>query len=78
MAGVKKGKYCGFCGRSDKEVELLITGLDSCICNECAERAAEIVHESKPTLKKNAFRLDKIPKPQEIKKYLDEYVIGQD
>ena len=78
MAGVKKGRYCGFCGRQDKDVDLLITGIDSCICNECAERAAEIVHESKPSMKKSQLRFDSIPKPQEIKKYLDDYVIGQD
>jgi len=78
MAVSKKGKYCSFCGRSDKEVGFLITGLDGCICNECAERAAEIVRDSKGSSDKPQFSLESVPKPKEIKNFLDEYVIGQD
>ena len=78
MAGVKKGRSCSFCGRTDKEVGFLITGIDGCICNECVERAAEIVRDSKESGPKPSFTMDSVPKPKEIKKFLDEYVIGQD
>ena len=78
MAVSKKGKYCSFCGRTDKEVGFLITGLDGCICNECAERAAEIVRDSKGSSDKPQFTLESVPKPKEIKDFLDQYVIGQD
>lgn len=79
MAGVRKGgRTCSFCGRADKEVGFLITGLDGCICNECVERAAEIVRDSKTGSSKPAFTMDSVPKPREIKSYLDDYVIGQD
>ena len=78
MAGVKKGRSCSFCGRSDKEVAFLITGIDGCICNECVERASEIVRDSKGSTPKPSFTMDSVPKPKEIKKFLDDYVIGQD
>ncbi|MBP6969817.1 MAG: ATP-dependent Clp protease ATP-binding subunit ClpX [Bacteroidaceae bacterium] len=78
MAGVRKGKYCSFCGRSDKEVGFLLAGLEGAICNECVERAAEIVQETKPSVKKEPMQLGQIPKPRKIKKFLDDYVIGQD
>lgn len=78
MAGVRKGKYCSFCGRSDKEVGFLLAGLEGAICNECVERAAEIVQETKPLVKKEPMQLGQIPKPRKIKKFLDDYVIGQD
>ncbi|MBO4485524.1 MAG: ATP-dependent Clp protease ATP-binding subunit ClpX [Prevotella sp.] len=76
-------KTCNFCGRSDKEVRLLITGLNGYICEECAVQAYEIVQSSgvRGAAKKKEdekFQLKKIPKPAEIKAYLDQYVIGQD
>ena len=77
MAG-KKGQYCSFCGRSDKEVGFLITGIDGCICNECVESAAEIVRDAKQSGEKPSFTMESVPKPKEIKKFLDDYVIGQD
>ena len=77
MAG-KKGQYCSFCGRSDKEVGFLITGIEGCICNECVERAAEIVRDAKQGGDKPSFTMESVPKPKEIKKFLDDYVIGQD
>ena len=65
-------KACSFCGRTDKEVKLLITGISGYICENCTE------HDFlAPNGKKKGNAL-KVPKPQEIKKYLDEYVIGQD
>jgi len=78
MAGIKKGKTCSFCGRSDKEVGFLITGIDGCICNECVERAAEIVRDAKQSGDRPSFTMESVPKPKEIKKFLDDYVIGQD
>ena len=77
MAG-KKGQYCSFCGRSDKEVGFLITGIEGCICNECVERAAEIVRDAKQSGEKPSFTMESVPKPKEIKKFLDDYVTGQD
>jgi len=78
MAGGRKSRYCSFCGRSDSEVGFLLTGIEGCICDECVERAVELVHESKGNGKAGDFKMDSLPKPKEIKKYLDEYVIGQD
>lgn len=74
-------KVCSFCGRTEKDVKLLITGINGFICEDCAKQAYEIVQESGLTAseKENAnFSLKKVPKPKEIKNYLDQYVIGQD
>ena len=72
-------KECNFCGRSDREVRLLITGINGHICEDCAKQAYEIVQENlTETKKKNKSQSKKTPKPQEIKEYLDQYVIGQD
>jgi len=74
-------KSCSFCGRSDKEVSLLITGINGYICEDCAQQAYHIVQENLAQLKKSKpakFEVAKIPKPKEIKDYLDQYVIGQD
>ena len=75
-------KECSFCGRSEREVRLLITGINGYICEDCAQQAYRIVQEhlsdetGKATVGK--ARKLKIPKPKEIKDYLDQYVIGQD
>lgn len=75
-------KVCSFCGRSEKEVGLLISGLNGCICEECTNQAYEITRQAlKQSGKKGTvpgLELDKLPKPKEIKEYLDQYVIGQD
>ena len=73
-------KECSFCGRSDKEVRLLITGLHGYICESCAQQAYQIVQENlvNDKAKESKARSKKTPKPQEIKDYLDQYVIGQD
>ena len=75
-------KVCNFCGRGEKEVALMITGLSGFICNECAEQAYHIVETAglarKQARKEDKFQLKEIPKPKDIKAYLDEYVIGQD
>ncbi len=74
-------KVCSFCGRSESEVKLLITGLSGNICDQCVQQAYEILQTSgaiEDEKGKSAFKLKKVPKPTEIKKYLDEYIIGQD
>lgn len=73
--------YCSFCGRSEHEVELMLPGMNGCICNDCAERAVELTHEYLNKIAASTLTdldLDDLPKPQEIKEYLDQYVIGQD
>ncbi|MBR0274992.1 MAG: ATP-dependent Clp protease ATP-binding subunit ClpX [Prevotella sp.] len=82
---MKKGT-CNFCGRTDREVKLLISGLDGYICDECAQRAYEILQEQNILEKANGqgngkgrkAKAKAIPKPMDIKAYLDQYVIGQD
>ena len=73
--------YCSFCGRSDREVELMLPGMNGCICNECAERAVELSHEYLDKMAKATLTdldMASLPKPDEIKAYLDQYVIGQE
>ena len=74
-------RHCSFCGRSEEELELLLTGLDGHICNECAERAKEMVDLALASQNPSddvEEELGALPTPKEIKKYLDEYIIGQD
>jgi ATP-dependent Clp protease ATP-binding subunit ClpX len=77
-------KECNFCGRSERQVRLLITGLNGYICEDCAKQAFQIVKESgldsaASQGKKGKFEpKSNVPKPREIKEYLDQYVIGQD
>ena len=76
-----KKKVCSFCGRGENEVKLLITGVDGYICENCAQQAYEIVESTGVMDQQDAgekFALKKVPKPMEIKEYLDEYIIGQD
>ncbi len=73
---MEKGKKCSFCGRSDREVGLLISGLSGYICDECAGEAFRVVQEHKKS--NTTFDHTNLPKPHEIKAYLDQYVIGQD
>lgn len=74
------GETCTFCGRSSREVNMLINGISGCICDECAEQAYGIVKEQmKDKKRENAFGLKQkdLPKPEDIKAFLDQYVIGQ-
>ena len=74
-------KVCSFCGRSENEVRLLITGINGFICEDCAKQAYEIIQSTgvlAPKAGEDKFVLKEVPKPVEIKKYLDEYIIGQD
>jgi ATP-dependent Clp protease ATP-binding subunit ClpX len=69
---------CSFCGRSRKDTNLLIAGVSGHICDSCVEQASTIVQEE--FKKKDSFDMKTISllKPAEIKKFLDQYVIGQD
>ncbi|MDR2495619.1 MAG: ATP-dependent Clp protease ATP-binding subunit ClpX [Tannerellaceae bacterium] len=71
---------CAFCGRSGKEVGILVSGISGSICDLCAIQAYEIVTENAPSKKTTGdFGLNhKLPKPEGIKAFLDQYVIGQD
>lgn len=76
-------KSCSFCGRTEKEVKLLITGINGYICEDCTQQAYRILQEQDWLQEKagrpaGAYGRKDVPKPQEIKAYLDEYVIGQD
>lgn len=75
-------KVCSFCGRSENDVRLLITGINGFICEDCAKQAFEIVQSTgvlnNNKTPDNGFALKEIPKPADIKAYLDEYIIGQD
>ena len=70
-------KRCSFCGRTEDEVALLMTGMTGHICNDCVEQAHNILREE-ALLPKRDFEMQELPKPKEIKAFLDEYVIGQD
>lgn len=73
---------CSFCGRKKKDVDLLLSGMDALICNFCIEQGWDLVQEElgiKPKKKESApFQPLKVPKPQDIKRFLDQFVIGQD
>lgn len=75
-------KACSFCGRTERECRLLITGVNGYICENCAEQAYRIVQENladtPQSQGKGRFKTKAVPKPVEIKNYLDQYVIGQD
>lgn len=73
-------KKCSFCGRFENEVGFLITGVNGCICDSCAVQASEIVKETAKQMKPSSmgFEMHELPKPSEIKNFLDQYVIGQD
>ena len=73
----KNKRRCSFCGRDESEVALLMTGMTGYICNDCVEQAHNILREES-LLPKNDFEMKELPKPKEIKAFLDEYVIGQD
>ena len=76
-------KKCNFCGRAENQVRLLISGINGNICEDCLRQAWQIAQQAgvydavQKDAKKNAAPT-KVPKPKEIKEYLDQYVIGQD
>ncbi len=74
------GNLCNFCGRSEQEVNLLISGMTGFICDMCTEQAYEILNESFKSSSKSdhGLSLSSLPKPAQIKEFLDQYVIKQD
>lgn len=78
---MKRKNHCSFCGRGENEVGFLISGMEGQICNECVEQAFQIIEEQTKLEKKaknENLNLSELPKPKDIKAYLDLYVIGQD
>lgn len=76
----KSTLHCSFCGRSRDEVKILIAGQDGHICENCVEHAREIIEQElmiRNDQTNSNYKLT-VRKPVEIKKFLDEYVIGQD
>src|ERR1700741_3888530 len=78
----KTSLHCSFCGRSRDEVKILIAGQEGHICENCVEHAREIIEQelmvrNDSTTASAQFKLN-VKKPVEIKRFLDEYVIGQD
>lgn len=81
MAKKEDTNQCSFCGRKERDVNMLISGLNAYICDNCAEQAHLIIKENMGGAKDMASHgLDKskLPNPKHIKSYLDEYIIGQD
>ena len=75
----KKGDVCTFCGRESHSVKMLINGVSGAICDDCTRQAFEIIKEqTEPSNKFFGLSKDDLPKPIEIKAFLDQYVIGQD
>jgi ATP-dependent Clp protease ATP-binding subunit ClpX len=76
----KNPLHCSFCGRSRDEVKILIAGQEGHICENCVEHAREIIEQElviRDEKTASSFKLT-VKKPVEIKKFLDEYVIGQE
>ena len=80
MAKEEKEIKCSFCGRTKKDSDVLIAGISGHICNNCVTQAQTIVRDEmgQKAAALPAFNTVKLLKPAEIKKHLDEYIIGQD
>ena len=74
----KKIERCSFCGREKSQTNVLIAGLDAHICDYCVTQAQTIIKEELSSKTKNQLSKIELQKPIEIKKYIDQYVIGQD
>lgn len=77
-----KQTNCSFCGRGKNEVQLLLSGIDGHICNDCLTQGYQVIQEElapeKRTKERKKAQKFQVIKPMEMKKYLDQYVIGQD
>ena len=77
----KKQLRCSFCGKSQEKVQRMIAGPGVCICNECVELCQAVLEEEANPVQRRPVQQEidiSIPKPGEIKRFLDEYVVGQD
>ena len=78
MAGKKREvRHCSFCGRSEDDVPFLLQGMDGCICSDCLSYGYQYLSEARQASERNVH-YDNARKPQDIKAFLDQYVIGQD
>ncbi len=69
---------CSFCGKSEDQVKKLIEGPGVYICNECVELCLELFEDDMEMSEQDSLEIDELPKPKEIKAFLDEYIIGQE
>jgi ATP-dependent Clp protease ATP-binding subunit ClpX len=69
---------CSFCGRNKKDVDLMISGIHAHICDKCISQANQILQEEKKSKGSGSAPSFNLVKPKDMKKFLDEYVIGQD
>lgn len=76
MDNTNTPKYCSFCGKPIDDTALLAVGMNGAICPDCVAIANKYITESKNNI--NEIILSEVPKPREIKKFLDQYIIGQD
>ena len=77
--GSSKRDVCSFCGRSRKQVDAFVEGPGGVfICPECIDLCYNIVRQERKRLHGTAIMLEDVPKPRQIKEFLDQYVIGQD
>ncbi len=76
----KTGRHCCFCGRGEDEVNLLLSGIDGYICDDCVKMAGEYLAELGHAREKEApaIKVGELQKPKAIKEFLDQYVIGQE
>ena len=72
------GGYCSFCGRSGRDVRLLINGINGSICDDCVQQAYDMVKEKFAESSSFTMSMSELPTPEDIKLFLDQYVIGQD
>lgn len=75
---MSNSEKCSFCGRTKKNVQLLISGLQGNICDSCVSQAYQIVKDEAQSTPNAPLGPGDLPKPVEIKKFLDDYIIGQD
>ena len=74
----RNAKYCSFCGRPNDGTIRMVNGPGVCICESCIKTCSDILKEQTGGGDNDEFQDLEIPTPEEIKKYLDQYVIGQD
>jgi len=73
----EKVLYCSFCGKSQHEIHKLIAGPSVFVCNECVELCNEIIREEEEKTERGTASAMRSPKPGDIRKILDDYVVGQ-
>lgn len=78
MAKKQNDHICSFCGKTGNQVKKMIAGPNIYICNECIHVCSRILEEEEEAGEQSFLKAEDIPKPQELKAYLDEYVVGQE